>query len=299
MEDNINLNLYRTFYEVAKNSSISIASKNLYVSQPAISKSIKALEAALNTKLFYRTTSGVILTQKGEDLFKYVSEALSNLKYAKIVMNETENLERGSLTIGAPSHIISFFLLNSIYSFHDKYPNIDITIISRSSSELLNMLNNNELDFVIDISSYKDNLEHFNVKKIKDLNHCFVMSSQFNISDKKEIKSISDLKDLPLILPVFHSSHRKKLNEYARKRNVEFSNVISIETSEIIYNTIKNKLGIGYILYDIVKDDIKNKNMKLVKIEEELPIVTLNLIYKNNMVTVASNEFIENFIKNI
>ena len=73
MEDNINLNLYRTFYEVAKNGSISIASKNLYVSQPAISKSIKALEAALNTKLFYRTTSGVILTQKGEDLFKYVS----------------------------------------------------------------------------------------------------------------------------------------------------------------------------------------------------------------------------------
>ncbi len=299
MEDNINLNLYRTFYEVAKNSSISIASKNLYVSQPAISKSIKALEDALNTKLFYRTTSGVILTQKGENLFKYVSESLSNLEYARIVMNETENLERGSLTIGAPSHIISFFLLNNIYSFHDKYPNIDITIISRSSSELLNMLNNNEVDFVIDISSYKDNLEHFNVKKIKDLKHCFVMSSQFNISDEREIKSISDLKDLPLILPVFHSSHRKKLNEYARKRNVEFSNVISIETSEIIYNTIKNKLGIGYILYDIVKDDIKNKNMKLVKIEEELPIVALNLIYKDNMVTMASNEFIENFIKNI
>ena len=299
MEDNINLNLYRTFYEVAKNSSISIASKNLYVSQPAISKSIKALEDALNTKLFYRTTSGVILTQKGEDLFKSVRESLSNLEYAKIVMNETENLERRSLTIGAPSHIISFFLLDSIYLFHDKYPNIDITIISRSSSELLNMLNNNEVDFVIDISSYKDKLEHFNVKQIKDLKYCFVMSSQFNISDEKEIKSISDLKDLPLILPVFHSSHRKKLNEYARKRNVEFSNVISIETSEIIYNTIKNKLGIGYILYDIVKDDIKSKNMKLIKIEEELPIATLNLIYKNNMVTIASNEFIENFIKNI
>lgn len=299
MEDNINLNLYKTFYEVARNNSISIASKNLYVSQPAISKSIKLLEDTLNTKLFYRTTSGVILTQKGEDLYKYVSESLNTLKYAKVVMNETDNLERGSLTIGAPSHIISFFLLDNIYAFHDKYPKIDITIISRSSSELLNMLSNNELDFVIDISSYKDNLDQFCVKKIRDLKHCFVMSSEFNVPGEKEIKNIYDLKDLPLILPVFHSSHRKRLNEYAKKRNVVFSNVISIETSEIIYNTIKNKLGIGYILYDIVKKDIENKKMKLVNIEEELPIVTLNLIYKDNMVTVASNEFIENFINSI
>lgn len=299
MEDNINLNLYRTFYEVARNNSISIASKNLYVSQPAISKSIKILEDILNTKLFYRTTSGVILTQKGEDLYKHVSEALNTLKYAKVLMNETENLERGSLTMGAPSHIISFFLLDKIYEFHDKYPNIDITIISRSSSKLLNMLSNNELDFVIDISSYKDNLDQFCVKKIRDLKHCFVMSSEFNVPREKEIKNIYDLENLPLILPVFYSSHRKILNEYAKKRNVTFSNVISIETSEIIYNTIKNKLGIGYILYDIVKKDIENKKMKLVKIEEELPIATLNLIYKDNMVTVASNEFIENFIKNI
>ena len=160
-----------------------------------------------------------------------------------------------------------------------------------------NMLNNNEVDFVIDISSYKDNLGNFSVRKIKDLKHCFVMSSQFDISNRKEIKSICDLRDLPLILPVFNSSNRKKLNEYVRKKNVVFDNVISIETSEIIYNTIKNKLGIGYILYDIVKEDIKNGKMKLVEIEENLPVVTLNLIYKNNMLTIASNEFINNFIK--
>lgn len=299
MDENINLNLYRTFYEVAKNSSISIASKNLYVSQPAISKSIKALEDALNVKLFYRTTSGVILTPKGDNLYKYVSESLNNLKYAELVMNETDNLERGSLTIGAPSHIISFFLLDNIYRFHDKYPNIDITIISRPSTELLNMLNNNEVDFVIDISSYKDDLTRFNVKKIKDLKHCFVMSSDFDIDNVDNIKSISDLKDLPLILPVFNSSHRKRLNEYAKERNVTFSNVISIETSEIIYNTIKNKLGIGYILNDIVKKDINDGTMKMLNIEEELPIVDLNLIYKQNTITVASSEFIENFIKRI
>lgn len=299
MEDNINLNLYKTFYEVAKNNSISIASKNLYVSQPAISKSIKLLEEQLNIKLFYRTTSGVILTQKGEELYKYVSESLNILKYAKVAIKETENLERGSLIIGAPSHIISFFVLDRIYQFHDMYPNIDITIISRSSKELLGMLNNNELDFVIDISSYKDNLNHFHVETIKELKHCFVMSSDFKLLNNQKIETIYDLKNFPLILPVFNSSHRKILNEYIGLRNVAFDNVISIETSEIIYNAIKNNLGIGYILYDIVKKDIEDKKMIMVNIKEELPKVSLNLIYNESMISVASKEFIKRFIKNI
>ena len=102
-----------------------------------------------------------------------------------------------------------------------------------------------------------------------------------------------------MILPVFNSSHRKILNEYIGLRNVVFDSVISIETSEIIYNAIKNNLGIGYILYDIVKKDIKDKKMIMVNIKEELPKVSLNLIYNESMISVASKEFIKRFIKNI
>ena len=114
MKDDINLNLYKIFYEVAQSGSVSTASKRLFVSQPALSKSIKTLEAVLDTKLFYRTINGMILTQKGIELYKNVEESFKILRQAKTKMHEMENLTRGSLSIGAPSHIMSFFLLDKI-----------------------------------------------------------------------------------------------------------------------------------------------------------------------------------------
>ena len=69
---NINLELYRTFYTVAKTGSISASSNILYISQPAITSQIKRLEEALGVSLFTRTKHGVILTEEGNLLFEYV-----------------------------------------------------------------------------------------------------------------------------------------------------------------------------------------------------------------------------------
>ena len=83
MDKNINLNLYRIFYEVAQYHSISDAAKNMYLSQPAISKAIKNLESELNAMLYYRTLNGIILTDKGKELYGLVEEALGNFRQAE------------------------------------------------------------------------------------------------------------------------------------------------------------------------------------------------------------------------
>ena len=123
-KSNINLNLYKTFYDVAKCGSISQAAKSCYTSQPAISKSIKKLEEELDTQLFYRNLSGVELTDKGRELLYFVEKSFNNLIIAERSMLETENLERGKLSIGMPSNIGSFFLFDKIMDFHQKFPNI-------------------------------------------------------------------------------------------------------------------------------------------------------------------------------
>ena len=130
---NINLNLYKTFYDVAKYGSFSKAAKNCYTSQPAISKAIKKLEEQLNTQLFYRNLSGVELTEKGKELFYFVEKSYNNLLIAERNMLETETLERGKLSIGMPSNIGSFDLFDKIIAFHNKYPKIEITIITVST----------------------------------------------------------------------------------------------------------------------------------------------------------------------
>ena len=149
---NINLNLYKTFYDVAKYGSISKAAKYGFTSQPAISKSIKKLEDELGTQLFYRNLNGVELTDKGKELLYFVEKSYSNLIIAERTMLETENLERGKLSIGMPSNIGSFFLFDKIINFHKKYPNIEITIITGSTSNLISLLDSHKFDFVIDTS---------------------------------------------------------------------------------------------------------------------------------------------------
>ena len=117
MKNNINLNLYKTFYEVAKCGSISLAAKKTFMSQPAISKSIKKLEEELGTPLFYRTLNGSELTEKGQALFFYVEEAFNNFLMGERVMFEEDNLQNGKLSIGVPSQIGSFFLFQNIAEF--------------------------------------------------------------------------------------------------------------------------------------------------------------------------------------
>ena len=97
-QTNINLNLYKTFYDVAKYGSFSKASEFTFTSQPAISKSIKKLEKELGVQLFYRTINGVQLTDKGKELLYFVEKSYNNLVIAERSMLETENLEKGKLS---------------------------------------------------------------------------------------------------------------------------------------------------------------------------------------------------------
>ena len=128
-KSNVNFNLYKTFYDVAKCGSISKTATMNFTSQPAISRSIKTLEQELNTKLFYRTKKGIELTDKGRELLFYVEQSYNSLVTAERMMLETKTLDKGKLSIGIPSHIASFYLFDAIDSFHKEYPNIEITLI--------------------------------------------------------------------------------------------------------------------------------------------------------------------------
>jgi transcriptional regulator, lysR family len=124
MINDINLNLYRVFYICAKCDSFVEASRKLYVSQPAVSKQIKNLEDLLGTKLFYRNNNGLRLTKDGKQLYDYIEKSYNYLMAAEKIIKENNNLEFGTIVIGAPAHIASFYLLEFIEKFQTKSPNI-------------------------------------------------------------------------------------------------------------------------------------------------------------------------------
>ena len=295
-KSDINLNLYKIFYEVALSESISDASKKLFITQSAVSKAIKKLEEDLNTNLFYRNSKGVKLTEKGEELLFYVEEAFNNLVTAERTMIESKTLNKGKISIGVPSQIGSFYIFEDITNFHKKYPNIEITIISKTTTQLLKLLERHEIDFIIDTSPINTKIDNIIIQPLIEVKNCFVAKSDTSI-DIDKIKTIKDLANYPLVLPIKGTDNRKQLDKVFEKNNVELNNVINIHTSEMIVGSIKKDLGIGYIIYDVIKDNVENGEFKIIDIKENLPKITINLVYIEKYLTIAPKFFIENYLK--
>ncbi len=292
LQKNINLNLYKVFYDVCKYGSFSKTAEFTYTTQSAISKSIKKLEDDLETQLFYRNSNGIELTDKGRELFYYVEKSYNNLLTAERNLLETENLERGTLNIGLPSHIASFFFFDKIIDFHNKYPNIEMTLISASTGQLLDLIDRHEIDIIIDTAPVDTNNMDLTVVDLLTVNYAFICRKE-NYDKYKNIKSIKDLTDVPLVLPVKGTTNRGKLDALLIKNNVEPKKIINIHTSEVILNAVDHDLGIGYLISDIVKN---NDNYKFINIKEELPTANIVFAYNKKYLTTAPIRFIEEYI---
>lgn len=289
---NINLNLYKTFYEVAKYGSISEAAKKTFTSQPAVSKSIKKLEQDLGVQLFYRNLTGIELTKKGKELLFYIEEAYNNLIIAERTLEEDENLQKGKINIGVPSQIGTFYLFDFVSLFHTKYPNIEITIISSSTDVLLKKLQVHEIDFIIDSSPIDFVSDQVIIKPLAMVNNCFVISKE-NTLDTSGIKSIKDLEKHPLILPIPGTSNWKSLDDLFLENKVSLTNIMNIHTSEMIIGAVKRNLGIGYVIENLVEDD---DSLKKINLKEKLPKIEINLVYVKKYLTTAPTKFIRMFI---
>lgn len=290
---NLNLNLYKMFYDVAQYGSVSTASKNLNVSQPAISRAIKRLEEDLDVTLFYRTLNGMILTEKGRELLTFVEEACNSLIIGERTMMETNSLIKGKLTIGVPQSIASFYLLDRLNKFHETYKDIEISLINRPTEELIKLLESHELDIIIDLSPIQTHEKELHIEELIHCHYGFVVKSDLDIN----VNKLSDLEDCLVVLPIEKSFKRQRLNEILMECGVNLKNTMTIESNEMIKETIKNGNSIGYVLLNSVEKELKSGELKEIEFEKKLPYATINLVYIDKYLTKAPQVFIEDYLK--
>ena len=145
----INYELYKVFYHVASTLSFSEASKQLFISQSAVSQSIKVLEKKLNQTLFIRSTKKVQLTPEGEILLKHVEPAMNLIRQGENQLLDSNSLNGGQLRIGASDTICRYYLVPFLSEFHKRYPNIHIKVTNRTSIECARLLDNGQVDFIL------------------------------------------------------------------------------------------------------------------------------------------------------
>ena len=133
---------YRIFNVVAENKSFSKAAEKLFMTQSAVSQSIKQLENSINIIFFKRMSKGVELTEAGNILYKYTSSSLELLETGLLKIKSLQTLDSGELKIGASDTISTHFLLPYLEMFHKLYPNIRIQVINRVTSKTIELLKN-------------------------------------------------------------------------------------------------------------------------------------------------------------
>ena len=153
-----NFNLYHIFYTVAKCRNISGAARELFISQPAISKAIARLEQNLGSTLFLRSSRGVKLTESGELLYSQVERAFLAIAQGEKQLLQMQKLGVGHLSLGASATLCKYVLLPILQPFVRQNPHIQISISCQSSYETIEALEKGSID--IGLIGGPDSLRH-------------------------------------------------------------------------------------------------------------------------------------------
>lgn len=289
----MDLNLYRIFLEVAKTGSISKAASSLFVSQPSISYSIKMLEEELKCKLFNRTAKGTGLTIDGEKLLFYVEGAFNMINAGCKTVKDSENMISGEIRVGVPTHIGIFLLSKYIQKFIEKYPGIKFTIVNRATSEMVDMLEKRNLDFIVDSYPIDSNRKDIVLYKLIEVSNCFVGNEKYKNIVNEGIINIEDIQKYPLLLPPKITSTRKALESKLKDRIDNLEAIIDVPTTEVMLELVKKGLGIGYFTKESVQKYIDSGRLYEIPVDVELPKTDICIAYVDNFLANAPKKFIE------
>jgi len=292
MKNDIDLNLYKVFSKVVETGNITKASEKLFVSQPAITKSIKQLENSLGGTLFTRTKKGVELTEEGKVLYIHVKKILEDISNAQNKFNSLINLEEGKIKIGASATVTKHFLMSYIEKFHIMYPNIEICIVNELTKNLVNDLKYGYLDFLVTnmpINASSD----LNVEVCAKLHDTFATSKKYIDLQNREIK-LSDIGKYKTIAQKEPSNTREFLNNFMKQNGILFKPDIEIVSYALVVEFIKSGFGIGYVTKEFVREELEKEEIYEVLIDKKIPERNLGIVtLKNNVPSFATQKFIE------
>lgn len=289
----INFESYKIFYIVALYGSISKAANILYISQPAITKSIKKLESELGITLFNRSPKGVTLTENGKIFYDFIKNGVESFTNGEHKLTSLKNLETGIIKIGASSTVTRYFLIPFIEKFHNIFPNIDISITNHLTHNLVSSLKKGSLDLlIVNLPMKTDN--DLLVTPCAKLHDCFAANSNYKEQITKNI-SLQDLvTNFPIITQKEPSNTRTFLNSLMENNNVDFHPKFDIVSFSLVKEFAKIGMGISYITKEFAKDELENNILFEIPIKEKIPERGLGIVLpKNTISSFATQKFID------
>lgn len=256
-----NLSLYHIFNTVAETGNISKAAKVLYISQPAISKSISKLEQNLELTLFVRNSRGVKLTDEGRVLYEYSKKAFESLTKGEEAIRRITELDIGHIRIGVSTTLCKYILLPYLKSFIEAYPHIKISISCQSTFHTLKLLDEDKIDF--GLIGKPDNLKDIDFFSVGEIEDVFVATNSYlenlKLREGTELEDIFKVANLMLLDE--ENITRRYINQYLFDNGIEIDNVLEISNMDLLIEFARIGLGVACVIKEFIQEDLDNHTL--------------------------------------
>ena len=289
----VKLELYRVFKEVAETGNISAAAKNLYISQSAVSQSIKQLETALQARLFARSPRGVTLTGEGQMLYQYVRNALGLLATGEDKLSQAQQLLLGTLTIGASDTVTGQFLTPYLDEFHHQHPGIRLKIVSGRSAKVVSMLRSGAVDIAFASSPKDSTLETW---------PCFTTHSVFVAGknyhcDFDKIYTRQEMAEFPLILLERKASSRLYLEKFFLQNGLRLNPEIELGARSLLVDLAAIGFGVAGVTEEFVRRDLDNGRLRKLQTTFDIPPRSVDMCILRGVPQTAAAQRFADFIR--
>jgi len=293
----VKLELYKVFYTVAKLGSLTKASDELFISQPAVSQAIKQLESQLGTTLFIRTHKGMELSPNGGQLiFGIVEESLSRLEDVEDYILKLSNTATGTIRIGASDTIFEYCLADKIVKFHELYPEVKFELFSDVTPVTLERLKEGKCDVAFINMPIAEDPELTLKGNVMLLNDIFIANDKFSELKGKKIP-IAELSRYPLIFLENNTVARRAVNGYLHTIGVNLTPDIEVRSWHLMKRLASEGMGIGCIPREYVMRALyERKDIFEVETDPALPVRSVGVaLPKDGIASFAVRKFITLF----
>ncbi len=287
----INYELYKVFYYVAASLSFSEASKKLFISQSAVSQSIKTLERKLGQPLFIRSTKRVQLTPAGELLLKHIEPAVNLISRGEHQLVDSNTLGLSQLHIGASDTICRYFLVPYLKQFHQLFPDVPIKVTNATSLNCVDLLSQGIVDLIV--TNYPNSRMNsaYIQKKVAAFHDVFIANPAYFDLQQQEI-SLAELNQYPILMLDKQSTTSEFLHHLFLQYQLELVPQVELSSNDLLIDLARIGLGIAFIPdYCLSKDA---SDLYILKTKEAIPMRQMTAAISSNLpVPPSANEFLK------
>lgn len=283
MDISENLSRYKIFLCVAQCLSISKASEQLYISQPAVSSCIKKLEESLGVTLFIRKARGVILTENGKILYQSVKQALGTLTDTeKNLMNAKS---AGRLRIAASNVLCKYMLMPYLKQFTEKYPEVDLSIVCTSSDKAFALLEEHAID--VALAAKPSDTSCFSYTPLGEIKDIFVCSPNYF---EKILDDVFETGKVMLLNK--NNVSRMHVDNYFAENGIVPSHVLEVNDMNLLIEFSKIGIGVSCVVKQFVEKELSEGSLREIKLKKTIPPREAGFLYNSEI-----KPFNENILK--